>query len=238
MASGFKRLAGVWYDTAMNIVPHKNSGAARFVPIKGLRTHRPWTPSYTSPFVSHLPLRYLTTSFPSNYHRALHTTPTLRIMSTFYDLKAATPRNEEYSFDQLKGKVVLVVNVASNCGFTPQYTGLEALYKKYKDRGFIILGFPCNQFGGQEPGTDEQIGEFCQVNHGVSFPLMKKSDVNGDNTNEVYKYLKSQKSGILGLSRIKWNFEKFLIDRHGNVVDRWASTTKPEALEATIEKLL
>ncbi|KAF8699361.1 Glutathione peroxidase, partial [Rhizoctonia solani] len=159
-------------------------------------------------------------------------------MSTFYDLKSATPRSEEYSFDQLKGKVVLIVNVASNCGFTPQYTGLEALYKKYKDRGFIILGFPCNQFGGQEPGSDEQIGEFCQVNHGVSFPLMKKSDVNGDHANEVYKYLKAQKSGILGLTRIKWNFEKFLIDRQGNVVGRWASTTKPESLEADIEKLL
>ncbi|KAG9104839.1 Glutathione peroxidase 2 [Ceratobasidium sp. 370] len=153
-------------------------------------------------------------------------------MSTFYDLKAATPRGE-YSFDQLKGKVVLVVNVASKW-----QVGLEALYKKYQDRGFIILGFPCNQFGGQEPGTDEEIGAFCQLNHGVSFPLMKKSDVNGDGTNEVYKYLKNEKSGILGLTRIKWNFEKFLIDRDGHVVGRWASTTTPESLEGEIEKLL
>ncbi|KAF8606570.1 glutathione peroxidase [Ceratobasidium sp. AG-I] len=158
-------------------------------------------------------------------------------MSTFYDLKADAPRGE-YSFDQLKGKVVLVVNVASKCGFTPQYTGLEGLYKKYQDRDFIILGFPCNQFGGQEPGSDAEIGEFCQLNHGVSFPLMKKSDVNGDNTNEVYQYLKNHKSGILGLTRIKWNFEKFLIDRQGNVVGRWASTTKPESLESEIEKVL
>jgi len=158
-------------------------------------------------------------------------------MATFYDLKAAAPRGE-YSFDQLKGKVVLVVNVASNCGFTPQYTGLEGLYKKYKDRDFVILGFPCNQFGGQEPGSDEQITEFCQLNHGVSFPLMKKSDVNGPETNEVYQYLKNQKAGILGLTRIKWNFEKFLIDRQGNVVGRWASTTKPESLGAEIEKVL
>ncbi|KAB5596162.1 Glutathione peroxidase [Ceratobasidium theobromae] len=158
-------------------------------------------------------------------------------MSAFYDLKAASPRGE-YSFDQLKGKVVLVVNVASKCGFTPQYTGLEALYKKYKDRGFVILGFPCNQFGGQEPGTDEQISEFCQLNHGVSFPLMTKSDVNGNDANEVYKYLKGQKSGLLGLTRIKWNFEKFLIDREGKVVGRWASTTSPESLEAEIEKVL
>ncbi|KAG8683658.1 Glutathione peroxidase 2 [Ceratobasidium sp. 394] len=158
-------------------------------------------------------------------------------MSTFYDLKAAAPKGE-YNFDQLKGKVVLIVNVASKCGFTPQYTGLEALYKKYQDKGFVVLGFPCNQFGGQEPGTDEEIGAFCQLNHGVSFPLMKKSDVNGDNTSEVYKYLKNEKSGILGLTRIKWNFEKFLIDREGRVVGRWASTTSPESLEGEIEKVL
>ncbi|KAG8747342.1 Glutathione peroxidase 2 [Ceratobasidium sp. 414] len=166
-------------------------------------------------------------------------------MSTFYDLKAATPRGE-YTFDQLKGKVVLIVNIVMGLliasvecsGFTPQYTGLEALYKKYQDRGFVVLGFPSNQFGGQEPGTDEEIGAFCQLNHGVSFPLMKKSDVNGDDTNEVYKYIKNEKPGILGLTRIKWNFEKFLIDREGHVVGRWASTTGPESLEAEIERLL
>ncbi|KAG8697942.1 hypothetical protein FRC09_007550 [Ceratobasidium sp. 395] len=184
-------------------------------------------------------------------------------MSTFYDLKAASPRGE-YNFDQLKGKVVLIVNVASkwqvdlsprsqldhssltlNIVASPlsiltqrDMIGLEALYKKYQDRGFVILGFPSNQFGGQEPGTDEEIGQFCQLNHGVSFPLMKKSDVNGDDTNEVYKYLKNEKSGLLGLTRIKWNFEKFLIDREGRVVNRWASTTKPEALESEIEKVL
>ncbi|QRV89899.1 glutathione peroxidase [Ceratobasidium sp. AG-Ba] len=129
-------------------------------------------------------------------------------MSTFYDLKG------EYNFDQLKGKVVLVVNVASKCGFTPQYTALEALYK------------------------NEQVAEFCQLNHGVTFPLVEKSDVNGDDANEVYKYLKNEKAGVLGLTRIKWNFEKFLIDREGKVVGRWASTTKPESLEADIEQLL
>ncbi|KAG8704848.1 Glutathione peroxidase 2 [Ceratobasidium sp. 395] len=158
-------------------------------------------------------------------------------MSTFYDLKAASPRGE-YNFDQLKGKVVLIVNVASKWQTQWKTIGLEALYKKYQDRGFVILGFPSNQFGGQEPGTDEEIGQFCQLNHGVSFPLMKKSDVNGDDTNEVYKYLKNEKSGLLGLTRIKWNFEKFLIDREGRVVNRWASTTKPEALESEIEKVL
>ncbi|KAI0707349.1 glutathione peroxidase-like protein [Earliella scabrosa] len=159
-------------------------------------------------------------------------------MSTFYSLKATLPGNKTYDFEQLKGKVVLIVNTASKCGFTPQYKGLEELYQKYKDQGFVILGFPCNQFAGQEPENDEKIAEFCQLNHGVTFPLMAKSDVNGDNTNEVYKWLKSQKAGILGLTRIKWNFEKFLIDKEGNVVHRWASTTTPQAIDAEIAKLL
>lgn len=156
----------------------------------------------------------------------------------FYSLKTTAPGNKPYEFEQLKGKVVLIVNTASKCGFTPQYKGLEALYKKYKDQNFVILGFPCNQFGGQEPENDEKIAEFCELNHGVTFPLMAKSDVNGDSTNEVYKWLKSQKSGLLGLTRIKWNFEKFLIDREGKVVNRWASTTSPEAIDAEIAKLL
>ncbi|KAF8126893.1 glutathione peroxidase [Boletus edulis] len=158
--------------------------------------------------------------------------------TTFHDLKADLPGGKSYEFDQLKGKVVLIVNVASQCGFTPQYKGLQALYDKYKDRGFVILGFPCNQFGGQEPGDDANIASFCQLNHGVSFPLMKKSDVNGDNTNPVHKWLKNEKAGLLGLTRIKWNFEKFLIDKNGNVVNRWASTTTPEAISAEVEKLL
>ncbi|CCM03073.1 uncharacterized protein FIBRA_05193 [Fibroporia radiculosa] len=159
-------------------------------------------------------------------------------MSSFYELKAEKPGGKTLEFEELKGKVVLIVNVASKCGFTPQYKGLQALYDKYKDRDFLILGFPCNQFGGQEPENDEKIGEFCQLNHGVTFPLMKKSDVNGDNANEVYKYLKGQKSGLLGLTRIKWNFEKFLIDKEGKVVQRWASTTSPEAIDAEIAKLV
>ncbi|CCA75152.1 probable GPX2-glutathione peroxidase [Serendipita indica DSM 11827] len=160
-------------------------------------------------------------------------------MTTFYDLKAELPgKPEPYTFDQLKGKVVLIVNTASQCGFTPQYKGLETLYEKYKDRGFVILGFPSNQFGGQEPGTDEDIATFCELNHGVTFPLMKKSDVNGDNTNEVYQWLKKEKSGLLGMSRIKWNFEKFLIDQNGKVVHRWASTTTPSSIEPHVEKLL
>lgn len=157
---------------------------------------------------------------------------------TFYDLKADLPGGNVYDFEQLKGKVVLVVNVASQCGFTPQYKGLQALYDKYKDRGFVILGFPCNQFGGQEPGDDGSIASFCELNHGVSFPLMKKSDVNGNQTNAVYNWLKNEKAGVLGLTRIKWNFEKFLVDKNGNVVNRWASTTTPEAISPYVEKLL
>jgi glutathione peroxidase len=155
----------------------------------------------------------------------------------FYDLKAAMPK-DEFDFTQLEGKVVLIVNVASRCGFTAQYDGLETLYQKFKDQGFIIIGFPCNQFGGQEPGDDEGIASFCKLNYGVSFPIMKKSDVNGDNTNEVYKWLKAEKAGVLGLSRIKWNFEKFLVDKKGQVRFRHASTTKPEALEEEIKTLL
>ncbi|KAH8117880.1 glutathione peroxidase [Phellopilus nigrolimitatus] len=157
----------------------------------------------------------------------------------FYALKAEQPGLDKwYDFEQLKGKVVLIVNVASQCGFTPQYKGLQKLYEKHKDKGFVILGFPCNQFGGQEPGTDEEISSFCELNHGVQFPLMKKTDVNGDNTNPVYKWLKNEKAGLLGLTRIKWNFEKFLVDKNGKVVQRWASTTSPDAIDAEVEKLL
>ncbi|KAG6842357.1 Glutathione peroxidase 2 [Blastosporella zonata] len=159
-------------------------------------------------------------------------------MSTFYTLKAERPGGKVYDFADLKGKTVLIVNVASACGFTPQYQGLQALYDKYKGRDFIILGFPCNQFGGQEPKDDAGIAEFCTLNHGVTFPLMKKSDVNGDNTNEVYQWLKSEKAGILGLTRIKWNFEKFLVDKEGNVVKRWASTATPDSLDAEVAKVL
>ncbi|KZP27321.1 glutathione peroxidase [Athelia psychrophila] len=158
-------------------------------------------------------------------------------MSTFYDLKAPLPNGETLDFSTLKGKVVLIVNTASACGFTPQYGGLQSIHDKYKEKDVVVLGFPCNQFGGQEPGSDAEVAEFCVRNHGVTFPLMAKSDVNGDGTNDVFKYLKAQKSGLLGLSRIKWNFEKFLVDKEGKVVNRWASTTKPEAIDAEIDKL-
>jgi len=126
--------------------------------------------------------------------------------STFYSLKTELPSGKTYDFADLKGKTVLIVNTASKCGFTPQYTALQALYLKYKEQNFEILGFPCNQFGGQEPEDDTAIQEYCTINHGVTFPLMKKSDVNGDNTNEVFKWLKNEKAGLLGLSRIKVRF--------------------------------
>ncbi|ORX92540.1 hypothetical protein K493DRAFT_316540 [Basidiobolus meristosporus CBS 931.73] len=157
---------------------------------------------------------------------------------SFFDLKANDKKHQEVDFSIYKGKVVLVVNVASKCGFTPQYKALEAVYKKYEERGFVILGFPCNQFGGQEPGTEEEISSFCELNFGVTFPLMEKIEVNGDNVHPVYKFLKSEKPGILGLTRIKWNFEKFLIDRNGNVFQRYSSLTKPEDMEKDIESLL
>lgn len=159
-------------------------------------------------------------------------------MSEFYNLKPLDGKGEPFPFVELKGKVVVIVNVASKCGFTPQYKELEELNKKYKDQGLVILGFPCNQFMGQEPGSQDDIQNFCQLNYGVSFPVLQKIDVNGDKADPVYKYLKSQKSGLLGLTRIKWNFEKFIIDKSGKVVERYASTAKPSSLAPTIEKLL
>ncbi|CCD24562.1 glutathione peroxidase NDAI_0D02480 [Naumovozyma dairenensis CBS 421] len=159
-------------------------------------------------------------------------------MSEFYKLTPKDKKGEDYPFTQLEGKVVLIVNVASKCGFTPQYKELESLYKKYQDKGLVILGFPCNQFGHQEPGTDEQIGQFCQLNYGVTFPILKKINVNGNDMDPVYEFLKSKKSGLLGFKGIKWNFEKFLIDRKGEVVQRYASLTKPSSIEQDIERLL
>lgn len=136
-----------------------------------------------------------------------------------------------------KGKVLLIVNTASKCGFTPQYEGLEKLYQEYGDKGLEILAFPCNQFGNQEPGDADEIRNFCSLNYDVSFPLMSKVDVNGNDADPLWKYLKSEKSGLLG-SRIKWNFTKFLVDREGNVVGRFGPAVKPEQLKSEIEALL
>ena len=159
-------------------------------------------------------------------------------MKHFYDFNAKDIRGKNVSMSTYKNKVVLVVNVASKCGYTPQYEGLETLYKKYHKQGFEILGFPCNQFRGQEPGTEKEIQNFCKVNFGVTFPLFTKINVNGENADPLYVYLKKQAPGFLGTESIKWNFTKFLIDRNGNIITRYGSSTKPEDIAKDIEKLL
>ena len=158
-------------------------------------------------------------------------------MTSIYDFTATTIDGEEKSLSEFKGQALLVVNVASKCGFTPQYKGLEELYEQYHDKGLTVLGFPCDQFGHQEPGDEEQIQEFCSLTYGVTFPMFAKVEVNGGDAHPLYKWLRSEKSGVLG-SRIKWNFTKFLVDREGNVVKRYGSVTKPEKLTADIEKAL
>ncbi|PVM92889.1 glutathione peroxidase [Caulobacter endophyticus] len=155
-----------------------------------------------------------------------------------YDFSAKTLEGKDASLADYRGQVLLIVNTASKCGLTPQYEGLEALYKANKDRGLTILGFPCNQFGSQEPGTAEEIGSFCSLTYDVTFPMMAKIDVNGPSTHPLYAYLKKQQKGVLGTEGIKWNFTKFLIDRDGKVVERFAPTTKPEELQAAVEALL
>ena len=159
-------------------------------------------------------------------------------MSDLYDFSAKTLAGSIKGLDAYRGKVVLVVNTASECGFTPQYEGLEALNRKYRDRGLEVLGFPCNQFGGQEPGDAAQIGAFCDKNYGVSFQIFDKIEVNGSGAHPLYKWLTRSAPGILGTEAIKWNFTKFLLGRDGRVFKRYATATKPEALASDIEKLL
>ena len=161
----------------------------------------------------------------------------INIMTTIYDFKALTSNGKELDLKQFKGKVLLIVNTASKCGFTPQFAGLEELHKKYKDKGLVILGFPCNQFAQQDPGSDEEISNFCQVNYGVTFQMMKKIDVNGPNESPIYKFLKERTKNILG-EDIKWNFTKFLISSDGSRIKRYAPTVKPERMEKDIEELL
>jgi glutathione peroxidase len=155
-----------------------------------------------------------------------------------HDFTVAMPGGQAQDLAAYKGKVMLVVNTASKCGFTPQYKGLEELHRKYADKGLVVLGFPCNQFGAQEPGDEEEIKTFCSLNYDVSFPLAKKIDVNGDGADPLWKHLKQQQSGLLGSRGIKWNFTKFLVDKDGNVVGRYAPTVTPAALEKDIERLL
>ena len=158
-------------------------------------------------------------------------------METIYDFKALTSKGKEIDFKDFKGKVLLIVNTASKCGFTPQFAGLEQLNQRYREKGLVIIGFPCNQFASQDPGSNSEIESFCQVNYGVTFQIMKKIDVNGDNAHPIFKYLKSRTRGFFG-SRIKWNFTKFLISRDGNTNRRYAPTTKPETIETDIIEFL
>ena len=159
-------------------------------------------------------------------------------MATIYDFTARTLDGRDTSLSEFRGKTLLIVNTASKCGFTPQYAGLQSLHDAYKDRGFAVLGFPCNQFGSQEPGDESEIGAFCERNYGVGFPMFAKIDVNGPNAHPIYEHLKREAPGVLGSKAIKWNFTKFLVDREGRVVDRFAPMTKPDDLRSAVEKLL
>ena len=159
-------------------------------------------------------------------------------MTTAYDFSAKTIDGKEQPLADYRGKALLVVNVASKCGFTPQYTGLEALWRKFKDKGIVVLGFPCDQFGHQEPGDENEIKNFCSLNYDVTFPMYAKVDVNGNNAHPLYKWMKEEKAGFLGTEGIKWNFTKFLIDRNGNVIKRYAPTDTPEKIEKDLAGVL
>ncbi|ENV57355.1 glutathione peroxidase [Acinetobacter soli] len=159
-------------------------------------------------------------------------------MTNLYQFEADLLEGETKSLADYQGKVLLIVNTASKCGFTPQFAGLEKIYEKYKEQGFEVLGFPCNQFGGQDPGSNQEIGSFCQRNYGVSFPMFAKVDVKGPEAHAIFRYLTREAKGILGSENIKWNFTKFLVSRDGKVLNRYAPTTKPESLEEDIEKAL
>jgi glutathione peroxidase len=159
-------------------------------------------------------------------------------MAGIYDFTVDDIRGKPVKLDRYRGKVMLVVNTASQCGYTPQYKGLEALYERLHDKGLEVLGFPCNQFGAQEPGAEQEIASFCELNYGVTFPMFAKIDVNGDSASPLYKYLKKEKPGLLGTEAIKWNFTKFLVDRDGRVVARYAPNDTPEAIAGEVEKLL
>lgn len=155
-----------------------------------------------------------------------------------YEFSVQNAKGEEQSLAKYKGQVTLIVNVASKCGYTPQYKGLEELYQKFKDKNFSVIGFPCNQFGAQEPGSNAEVQEFCQLNYGVSFPVMAKVDVNGKAATPLYEHLKASAPGLLGTEAIKWNFTKFLVGKNGEVLERFAPATEPKDLFAQIQKLL
>jgi len=167
-----------------------------------------------------------------------NTAPRPVAMTTAYDFSFRDLDGQPQALAQYQGRPLLLVNVASRCGFTPQYTGLEQLWQDYRDRGLVVIGFPCNQFGAQEPGDAAQIRQFCSIDYPVSFPLSQKIEVNGEAADPLWAWLSHEKRGLLGIARIKWNFSKFLVDREGQVVDRYAPTTKPEQLRGGIEALL
>lgn len=158
--------------------------------------------------------------------------------NSIYDFEVKTIDGETVRLDRYRGKTLLIVNTASQCGYTPQYTGLEALYQKYQTRDLVVLGFPCNQFGEQEPGDEKEIKEFCSLRFNVSFPMFAKVDVNGDAAHPLYQFLKKQSKGILGTESVKWNFTKFLVDKTGKVRERYAPNVKPEELEGDLTKVL
>ena len=159
-------------------------------------------------------------------------------MSDFYSMNVTLQDGSQLQLSSLRDKVALVVNVASKCGFTPQYTGLQHLHEQYKDQGLVVLGFPCNQFGSQEPGTDKEIEQFCELHFGVTFALARKTDVNGPQAHPLYVWLKKEKPGLLGIQSIKWNFTKFLVGRDGQVLQRYAPTVKPQDIEQDIKDAL
>jgi glutathione peroxidase len=158
-------------------------------------------------------------------------------MAQIYDFTVKNNKGEDVNLGEYKGKTLLIVNTATGCGFTPQYKGLEELYRKYKDQGFVILDFPCNQFGHQAPGSDAQINEFCTLKYNTTFPRFQKIEVNGENESPLYTYLKSQQGGVLG-DKIKWNFTKFLVDKNGNIVERFAPTVTPEKIDEKVKAIL
>ena len=158
--------------------------------------------------------------------------------SSFYDFTPKAANNTDYELTQHAGKVALVVNVASKCGYTPQYAGLESVYQEFKNQNFVVLGFPCNQFGAQEAGTNEEIQKFCSTTYNVTFPVLAKVDVNGEKADPVFKFLKSEKPGVLGTEMIKWNFTKFLVGKNGQVLKRYAPTTEPKEIVSDIKDAL
>lgn len=201
----------------------------------GITKHRPFLNLWSNTALSSVERarKASTSSSSSDFKMAAAT--------SFFDFTPKDKKGTEYPLSQHKGKVVLAVNTASKCGFTPQFQGLEKVWKDISQKypnDFVILGFPCNQFSNQDPGSNDEIQEFCQVNYGVTFPVLGKTEVNGDKSEPVYAWMKNEKPGLLGLQRVKWNFEKFLVDREGKVVNRWASTSKPESLEKDIIALI